>query len=741
MPRQDAADAAQNHRNRMAKKSRQNFSAIANIGKIPAIEDAHRREACRLDLGLFLKLYFPHTTGLTDLSDDHTKIVIPRMQRACLEGMRVGNAVYRGFAKTTMTENTAIWSVVYGHRRYPVAFGSEAGAAAIMLDSIKSELQTNEFLAADFPEICYPIAMLEGKPQRCHSQTYSWDGPCQLCNASGLFNGDICPNCDGEQDATNVESTHIEWTAEKIALPFIRGAAGAGGVISTHGMTSSFRGLKHKRPDGVNQRPDFAIIDDPQTDESAAQPNQRAKRIGIITQSILQLGGHRSSIACVVNATIIERDDLVEQMMNRARFPQWQWAKVPMVRKWADAHETLWMTDYAKILKDYTDDDPDDILRAREAANQFYRDHREEMDAGCEVSWESCFDPDTEVSAIQHAYNKLIIDGAEVFASEYQQEPLRKDASDDELTIDQIISKANLVERGRVPLWATKVVGFIDVQQKVLYWTVVAFGENYKTHVVEYKTFPKQPRDSLALDGLRVTLEDYYATREENPLKLPEEAALRQGLNDLITKLCARRWKGEAADGVEFNLSRLLVDSAYNKDMVYDVIYRSAYHGVVMASRGRYYGATEKPMSEYVVKQGEELGDHWLKKPAEGNIPIQLLSIDTNYRKTFLHKRLATPEGVAGCMSLFGVPENHRQLAEHCLSESKSVVRLETGRGAGRTVDVWKLKPNRGDNHILDCLCGCLVACSEQGATLPGVLPAVVKIERRTFSIPEHMRR
>ena len=39
----------------------------------------------------------------------------------------------------------------------------------------------------------------------------------------------------------------------------------------------------------------------------------------------------------------------------------------------------------------------------------------------------------------------------------------------------------------------------------------------------------------------------------------------------------------------------------------------------------------------------------------------------------------------------------------------------------GRTVDEWKLRATRPDNHWLDCLVGCAVAASIQGAALASV--------------------
>ncbi|MCG3127088.1 MAG: hypothetical protein CHACPFDD_01946 [Phycisphaerae bacterium] len=78
--------------------------------------------------------------------------------------------------------------------------------------------------------------------------------------------------------------------------------------------------------------------------------------------------------------------------------------------------------------------------------------------------------------------------------------------------------------------------------------------------------------------------------------------------------------------------------------------------------------------------------------------------------------------GDPGCLWLFGrtgrmgVPpanQQHRLLAGHPTSE----YRVKT-EGRGRTVDEWKLRVDGLDNHWLDCLVGCAVAASMQGATL-----------------------
>jgi hypothetical protein len=86
--------------------------------------------------------------------------------------------------------------------------------------------------------------------------------------------------------------------------------------------------------------------------------------------------------------------------------------------------------------------------------------------------------------------------------------------------------------------------------------------------------------------------------------------------------------------------------------------------------------------------------------------------------------------GDRGCLSLFGSqPVQHRLLAEHLTAE----YRVRTA-GRGRTVDEWKSRPQRPDNHWLDCLVGCAVGASIQGASLDGTQP--VRSTRRAEVAP-----
>ena len=71
-------------------------------------------------------------------------------------------------------------------------------------------------------------------------------------------------------------------------------------------------------------------------------------------------------------------------------------------------------------------------------------------------------------------------------------------------------------------------------------------------------------------------------------------------------------------------------------------------------------------------------------------------------------------------------PEMHRLFAEHLTAE----YRVKT-EGRGRSVDEWKSRPERGDNHWLDCLVGCAVAASMQGASLKEISGGVPQKKSR----------
>lgn len=686
-------EALERRRRATVERGRAYTRAGADVGEIAKPLNPERREACRLDLLRFLIEYFPNSTGISPFSDDHRR-VIGRISDCILRGGRFINAVYRGFAKSTISENALLWAILYGHRRFGAIFAAEADLAAKAITSIKLELAENDLLAEDFPEVCTPVRALEGKPQRCLSQTVGG------------------------------RPTHIRWNADSIVMPTVSGSLASGSIIMSRGLTGSILGLRHKASDGTQLRPDVAIVDDPQTRESAASLMQVQKRLEILTKSVLKLAGHTTSIACVVNATVIQNDDLVDRLLDQRKFPSWQGERIPMVRAWATRHDDLWLTKYRELRNTFDGDTVGDQARAHREAMAFYKEHREEMDAGCVVSWEACFDPETECSAIQHAYNALIDDGEEVFASEFQQQPLANEAKTAALSGDDVRARIVNVPRWIAPTGIDTLTAFVDVQEKVLYWAVVGWGPQFRGHVVAYGSFPDQGRSYWTLRDAKKTLASAAGG-------VSIEAAIHAGLEHVSRDLLDRDVARENDDAV-LRVSQLCIDAnwAQTAGVVRDFARRSSWGPRVLPTHGRFVGASGSTLSDKKPERGERVGFHWRTSTIQRQRHVLF---DTNAWKSFLAARMRLP--AADPMALTVHAGKHEMLAEHLTSEYPTRVEAR-----GRVVDEWRLFPGR-DNHWLDCVVGAAVAASYAGISSVGVEARPGAVTRRVVSAEDMARR
>ena len=665
---------------RNAERDRQAEQSLAgrDIGPLPEVVNPDRKAACERNFQLFCESYFPETYSLA-WSPDHLK-VIEKIETAVLRGGLFALALPRGSGKTTITESAALWSMLYGHREFVVLIGATESAALELLDSLKTELEVNERLAEDFPEVCYPVAQLEGIANRCAGQLYKG------------------------------ERTRITWTSNEIVLPTVEGSRASGIIVRVAGITGRIRGMKFKRSDGRNVRPSLVVIDDPQTSESAGSLEQTRKRVRVLAGDILGLAGPGQKISGIMPCTIIRPGDMADIILNRNTHPDWNGEKTRMVYRFP-TNMKLW-EEYAEIRAE--------ALRTEgnfQKATEFYLANREAMDAGAEVSWEARFNHD-EVSALQHAMNLKFQDEA-AFMSEYQNDPLPDDTADDSLlSVDEICAKINGLARRRVPLKCDRLTMFVDVQKALLFYVVIAWAEDFTGAVIDYGSWPDQHRHEYSLADANPSIQTLFP-------KAGFEGALYAALSALTDECLGREWERE--DGAVLKIERALVDANWGQstDVVYQFCRQSSHAGVILPSHGRYVGASSKPMTEYRKQQGDRLGFNWMIPNVAGKRAIRHVIYDTNYWKSFIHARLAVPVGDKGSLTLYGrIPGAHQLFAEHLTAE----YRVKT-QGRGRTVDEWKLKPQSHDNHFLDCVAGCAVCGSMLGASLPETLPA--KLDRK----------
>ncbi|NLE59324.1 MAG: hypothetical protein GX616_13265 [Planctomycetes bacterium] len=642
-----------------------------DIGELPPVADPQRKAKAARDFRFFCEAYFSAVFHLP-WSPDHLK-VIAKIELAVLEGGLFAMAMPRGSGKTSLCETACLWALLYGHREFVTLIGADEEHAANMLDSIKAELENNDLLLADFPDVVYPIRCLEGIHQRSAGQLYQ-----------------------GKQ-------THIGWTAREIILPTISGSEASGAIIRVAGITGRIRGMKHKRADGSSIRPSLVLIDDPQTDESARSPSQCATRERILAGAILGLAGPGKKIAGLMTLTVVRPDDMADRILDREKHPQWQGERTKMVYAWP-TNEALWAR-YAELWREGMRAD-----RGFGEATEFYRAHQAEMDEGAVVAWPERHHPD-ELSAIQHAIDLKLDRGEAAFFAEYQNEPLPEDLPDDDLlTADQIAAKVNGYRHGEVPLGCTHLTMFIDVQAKALFWLVAAWEDSFTGYVIDYGTEPDQKAGYFTLRDIRRTLGSVSP-------RAGLEGTIYAGLERLTEAMLGREWRRD--DGAMVRIDRCLIDANWgnSSDVVYQFCRQSRYASVLLPSHGRYVGASSIPFSEYKRKRGDRVGLNWRIPVITGKRAVRHVVFDTNWWKSFVHARLAVSMGDPGSLSLFGRgAEQHRLLAEHLTAE----YRVKT-QGRGRTVDEWKLRVEGLDNHWLDCLVGAAVAASIDGAALFGM--------------------
>lgn len=661
--RTDRSNAWHNERNRQSRDIASGY---------PKPGDLERRKACERNLKLFLETYFPRAFCLA-WSNDHLE-AIARLQTAILEGGLFAFAMPRGSGKTSLAIRACLWAQLYGHRRFTALVGATEPLSESLLKQIKLELTFNEILAEDHRQVCYPFKRLENNARKAIGQ---------------LFRG---------------AQTRIEWSSNRLVFPTMPddacdGVNVSGSTITTSGLTGALRGQSHIRVDGTILRPELVILDDPQTRESAMSDAQSQMRAAIITGDVLGMAGPDAKISAIMPCTVIRPGDMAERMLDRKKTPEWNGQRTKMVYSFPK-NEALW-NKYSEIRDESFRND-----NGGKEATEFYQANRQAMDEGSSVAWAERFNHD-EISAIQHAMNLRFRDERAFFA-EYQNEPLPILPIDEStLTADDIAAKINRFRRGLVPIQATRLTAFVDVQATLLYYAVVAWEDQFSGYVVDYGTYPEQKRAYFTLRDAKPTLK---TTTKASGL----EGQIFTGLESLVNTLGGREWPRD--DKGVMRLDRILIDANWgpSTDVVYQFCRQSAYAAILTPSHGMGIGAGAKPMAQYNNKPGDRTGLNWRMPLPEGRRAVRHAVYDTNFWKSFVHSRLSVAMGDCGCLSIFGEkPEQHRLFADHLTAEYK--VKTE---GRGRTVDEWKVRPERPDNHWLDCLVGCAVAASIQGVAL-----------------------
>ncbi len=216
------------------------------------VASAERRRRAHDDFAFFARTYFPHYVS-TAASVFHQYLFqrLPEIVDAA-EGAREAMAAPRGNAKTTNGQIFFLWCDLTDRKHFMCLMSDSFDQAAEMLEGIKTELEANPRLAADYPDRV-------GKGR-------AW----------------------------------------KVGVV----VTGGGHKIQAFGSGKRLRGVRHGA-----RRPDLVWLDDIENDENVRSPEQRDKLEGWIDKAVDPLGPPDGSMDIVYVGTILHYDAVLARKL------------------------------------------------------------------------------------------------------------------------------------------------------------------------------------------------------------------------------------------------------------------------------------------------------------------------------------------------------------------------------------------------------------------------------------------
>jgi hypothetical protein len=475
MPRtinaEDRAAVAKNIRHtKLVDASRRLARIVKHVDPDAATQRARGR--LEKDLGKWLRFHGGEAFD-RPWSADHLK-VLNKISMAVNNGGMFSLAMARGGGKTTILKWALLYVMLTGARKYVMVISATDESAKEFLEFVRMQTLESEGLYLHYPHVCEYVRKTEDKAMKARHQLW-----------------------------IHGERSGITWSVKKLIFPSVTNEgqkkpdgslitakeakpySSNGAILEVRGLTGAIRGKSKDYKSGKVLRPEFVILDDPQTRESAESPPQCAMRERIITGDVLGLAGPRKRIAAVMPCTIIRKGDLADRFLDHAQHPEWQGEVCRLVNKWPDAQDTLWK-EYERIYREETGEG-----RGFGVATDYYKANRAAMDAGAEVSWEHRV-RDGEISALQTAENLRIETGAQFWA-EYQNDPQDLIEATYRLEAADIRTHQAPWPRFVVPDLATTLVAATDINRTHggLHWVLVSFDQQMTAHVVVYGRWPE----------------------------------------------------------------------------------------------------------------------------------------------------------------------------------------------------------------------------------------------------------
>lgn len=702
--RRDAREAARRAREMAAKLERaagivsdaerkKTVRFAARDLSLPLVANVERRRACLADPYLFMRTYFP-LRFFYDFQPTH-HAMIDSIVRAAKQGGSQSIAGPRGDGKTTCATWAGFWEALRGTVPFVGVVSKNGKQAFDVLDEIRDGIMVSDVFAGDFPEIGWVLQ--------------------HLVTPKSLSVWGLNPR--------------VIWTADTIVLPtlptaFLRDhgwnqdveSCATGSVFSARGWRGGLRGWKVR-----GKRPGLVIGDDCDSLESASSETQTSALRHVFERDIAGLGDSRRGAACVYLGTLINPLCFAAYSTDKAR-RNWHGMRIPLITRFPNRTD-LWQQ-YVDLRKCAAEDDP--LARV---AFAFYRQHRDQMDAGVETTnphrYKTELMPDglpIELSTIQGYYNWVADWGEDSALTELQNDPPESAGPvADGLTPHRIQHQVSGFDRGVIPPQCVLLTMGIDVGKYRLHWVVGAWRQDGTSCLIDYGT------------------QDVIGTSRGT------EEGMEQAILSAIRLLASEKHEKPYTkpDGAPLPIAMTLIDSGWGitqtavyaacRDVGQMVVMPAGdFEPDVQPAKGRGDGAKEEggrkagPYGNFQKRDWDlKPGDNWCRSRQRKD-RINLYLHNAGHWKDWGIQRWLTATDKPGCRFIWGLPgEQSRQLAvtHGKLSYQLCANCYRDEEVHGHTQRVWGERPGMDGNadHWQDAQELADVAANVMGIRLDGI--------------------
>lgn len=365
-------------------------------------------------------------------------------------------AASRGEGKSTLAWRLLLKYVLQGKLKFPVLFAATGSAAANTLEELKLEIENNPRLREYYPEVVCPVLALEGVPQRAGTM---------LANGTRHDNG----------EAYEEVLIRFSWCGQQIYLPDVPGSPSKSAIIATRGLDAEVRGLRIK-----GRRVDMALIDDPDTEETARSEEQAEKLEKRIERAIAGLGGQKQTIARIMLTTIQSTISASYKFTDPTQKPSWRGKRYRFL-----VAPPTHLDDWQNFIILWQQDQ----AAGTNKAGELYRTNHERMKLGAIVSNPNRFTA-KQLDALEHYYTLVARFGQESVDCEYNNDPPKPaDTVEIGITPRRVQKQTSTFSRKIIPPDCTVLTQGIDVKKQTLHWVTRAWRPDGTGYVIDYGVY------------------------------------------------------------------------------------------------------------------------------------------------------------------------------------------------------------------------------------------------------------